>query len=791
MDKLFIYAVSVLSFLLMPFCVEIHAAARSGLGFSVSSCSDTSVQTQPPPAAFEVSGVVLDSASRIPVAGAAVIFGNTGTGGLTYSVTGSDGKFKVSVAAGDYSITVTHVQYYDFTYKTGIASVTELSPFALKENVESLEAASVTGSYIKRRGSNYTVSVKGNPKAEGLSTLSFMGTLPGVRGLSVNDRPAVIYINDRELKMSRDQIVQYLSTVPTESIEDIRVRPSKGAVGQASRRSAAIYIRTRRNESEFISAMAMINPEYKYGVKGAKGDLSGSFGYFDKKISSLTFFYGGGFFENEGRANIVDGNEEASDARHEIASFTLDQSFVYDISDKHSIGLGLNVFYKPYELWRKDYTGGSRDYRNNSIVRYHKEEVFVQYAYKFGRRNSSFKLTADLVNGNTNVSDEYINAPEGFVPVPLMRNGVNAGIQADLSLELDDDMNLTIGTNYTGMVASTAYPDGMELSGGEKLYNVPYREGIYSAYAEYYASFWDGRLDLTAGLRYEHAFSKARPSGDSWNTYRYDDFFPYVDLTYNFKKDGYYLSLMFDRTIFRPSSGDYIPYVGRDGEQVYDVSGLSLVLPEYRNELSLTQTIGGAHTVGFSYSFNQNVYNPVYFTQDDKIVSTWTSAGSEHGFSLFADMGFWIIKYTMHIGLNLKGQYNMLENIAGDSFNSWEGRVSARLWFQLSKSWTMALTGSYNSPSKSFSKIYDDNWSAGIAAGTDLGKNWHLTLYLYDVLNNRKSRSRSIMPGLPYESIYMYDSARAGFTLTYKFSNYRGKRASRINTVSGRSVSGN
>ena len=174
MDKLFIYAVSVLSFLLMPFCVEIHAAARSGLGFSASSCSDTSVQTQPPPASFEVSGVVLDSASLSPVAGAAVIFGNTGTGGLTYAVTGSDGRFKVSVAAGDYSITVTHVQYYDFTYKTGIASVTELSPFALKENVESLEAASVTGSYIKRKGSNYTVSVKGNPKAEGLSTLSFM-----------------------------------------------------------------------------------------------------------------------------------------------------------------------------------------------------------------------------------------------------------------------------------------------------------------------------------------------------------------------------------------------------------------------------------------------------------------------------------------------------------------------------------------------------------------------------------------------------------------------------------------
>ena len=486
----------------------------------------------------------------------------------------------------------------------------------------------------------------------------------------------------------------------------------------------------------------------------------------------------------------MDGNKEASDARHEIAYFILDQSFVYDISDKHSIGLGLNVFYKPYELWRKDYTGGSRDYRNNSIIRYHKEEVFVQYAYKFGRRNSSFKLTADLVNGNMKASDEYINAPEGFFPVPSKESGLNAGIQADLSLELDDGMNLTIGTNYTGMVASTVYPDGMELFCGEKLYNVPYREGIYSAYAEYYASFWDGRLDLTAGLRYEHAFSKARPSGDSWNTYRYDDFFPYVDLTYNFKKDGYYLSLMFDRSMSRPHSDDYIPYVGRDGEQVYDVSGLSLVLPEYRNELSLTQTIDGEHTVGFSYNFNQNVNSPVYFTQCDKIVSTWTSAGNGHGFSLFADMGFWIKKYTMHIGLNLRGRYSMLENIAGDSFDSWEGRVSARLWFRLSKSWTMALTGSYNSPYKSFSEMNNDDWHTGISAGADLGKNWHLTLYLYDVLNNRKSRSRSIMPGLPYESIYIYDTACAGFTLTYKFSNYRGKKASKINAVSGRSVSG-
>lgn len=132
----------------------------------------------------------------------------------------------------------------------------------------------------------------------------------------------------------------------------------------------------------------------------------------------------------------------------------------------------------------------------------------------------------------------------------------------------------------------------------------------------------------------------------------------------------------------------------------------------------------------------------------------------------------------------------MLENIAGDSFDSWEGRVSARLWFRLSKSWTMALTGSYNSPYKSFSEMNNDDWHTGISAGADLGKNWHLTLYLYDVLNNRKSRSRSIMPGLPYESIYIYDTACAGFTLTYKFSNYRGKKASKINSVSGRAVSG-
>ena len=789
MDKLFIYAVSVLSFLLMPFCVEIHAAARSGLGFSVSSCSDTSVRTQPPPAAFEVSGVVLDSASRVPVAGAAVIFGNTGTGGLTYAVTGSDGRFKVSVAAGDYSITVTHVQYYDFTYKTGIVSVTELSPFVLKENVESLEAASVTGSYIKRRGSNYTVSVKGNPKAEGLSTLSFMNSLPGVSGLSVNNRYAVVYINDRELKMPPDQIVQYLSNIPTESIEDIRVRPSKGAVGQASRRNAAIYIRTRRNESEFISAQASIAPEYHYEADGIFGILNGSFGYFDKKVSSLTYFLGSGFLDHEKGEYKVGDNSESHVSEHINSYFTLDQSFVYDITEKHSIGAGLNLSYKPYESWQTDYTGGSQEYSSNSNIMFHSEELFIQYAYKFGDRDNSFKLTADMVNSGVNSFSEFVNAPEDFVSVPSKENGLNAGIQTDLSLVLGDDMDLTAGMSYTGMVSETRYPEGMKILNGENIDYVPYTEGIYSVYAEYFASFLENRLDITAGLRYEHSFSKVRNlESKERRTYRYDDFFPYVDLTYNFKKDGYYLSLMFDRSIYRPSSSDYIPYFERGNEHVYSAGGFGVILPEYSNEISLTQTLGGVHTVGLSYLWRLNTNLPVLTAWGDDIISSWSSAGNEQNVSLFTNLNFWIIKDIMHLRLNLRGQYNMMENIAGNVFDSWQGSVSARLFFILSKSWKLALSGYYMSANKSLTSIGRPRWSASITVGTDIGKNWKLLLNLSDVLHDKGIFSKSILPGVDYESLLVGNRAYAGFTLTYKFSNYRGKMATRIKDVGGRAV---
>lgn len=739
MDKLFIYAVSVLSFLLMPFCVEIHAVSRSGLGFSVSSCSDTSVRTQPPPAAFEVSGVVLDSASRVPVAGAAVIFGNTGTGGLTYSVTGSDGKFKVSVAAGDYSITVTHVRYYDFTYKTGIASVTELSPFALKENVESLEAASVTGSYIKRRGSNYTVSIKGNPKAEGLSTLSFMGTLPGVRGLSVNDRPAVIYINDRELKMSRDQIVQYLSTVPTESIEDIRVRPSKGAVGQASRRNAAIYIRTRRNESEFISAQASIAPEYHYEADGIFGILNGSFGYFDKKVSSLTYFSGNGLLENTNSENMVGSNSEKSESKRTFYAFNVDQSFVYDISDRHSVSFGVNLFYKPDERSKNDYSGGAFDWGRDDKTMMHREELFFQYEYTFGKRESSFKLTADVMNTDHSFTELFINAPEDYDAMPKKDNSLNWALQADLYLVLGDDMDLTIGSNYMGMYSNTEYPLGMEaLYGTGKIFHVPYNEGIYSVYAEYYASLFDYKLDLTAGFRYEHAFIKTLEYGSrQMKVLRYDDFFPYVDLTYNYEKEGYYLSLMFDRSIYRPNVNSLVPYISREGEHLFEAEGLTLMPPEYYNEISLAQTFAGKHTLSLSYSWQKNVESPVYVSiGDDNIMTVWDSGGNVRDLSLSASTKFWAVKDLMWIDLHLNGSYNMLENVAGNVFDSWTGSVSANLLFMLPKSWRLSLSGSYLTPRKELTYTSSSIWNVSLMTHCSLGKNWSLTLYLSNFFNN-------------------------------------------------------
>ena len=85
-----------------------------------------------------------------------------------------------------------------------------------KEKIYDLEEIYVKANYIKRHGAGYVATIKGNPNALNNNVLAFMNTLPGVSGLNVYNRASKVYIDGRELKMPSNEIVNYLSGIPTE-----------------------------------------------------------------------------------------------------------------------------------------------------------------------------------------------------------------------------------------------------------------------------------------------------------------------------------------------------------------------------------------------------------------------------------------------------------------------------------------------------------------------------------------------------------------------------------------------
>lgn len=722
-----------------------------------------------------VSGVLTDSLGA-PVQDANIIFGAKGEKKTYYASSDVKGCFSVNLPDGGYSMGITHLSYKDLMAEVVIKADTTLR-YKLTASSNKLSEVKVYGDFIRRKGAGFTVKVRGNPLAEDRSVLSFMNELPGIRGTSVNGGRAAIYINGREMKMSNDELLRYLSSIPTESIEELSARASKSAAARASGAPTAIYITLRKTADPRYSGQVLLSPSLNYKNGTLSNTLGGSLGYFDKKWSSLAYVSLTKIAEEKTAENKYSGKKEMSKSDRDEWPLMFDYSLFYDIDAAHAVGVGANILYKPdYKTAFKYYGDVSSPFNKKNTMGKNREDLFINYRYFFGKRKSTWNLKADVLSDKNKHSEKYKDMANA-IGTSYNDNYLNYGLQSNLNLCLTDDAELKIGADYLSVDSYRKYD--IPFSGNIDKFK--FKEHTFGAYTEFFTPL--SFLELTVGLRYEHNFTKMTDveSPLKFKNIWDNDVFPTVDLSYN--GDNYSVSLSYDKSISRSKMSYYAPFVSQEGEFIIEETGSSpFVRPAYSNDISLSQTFANAHTFGLKYSWTKDASEDVYLREGDYIKKVELPDGLRKEFQAFYMSNLWIVKNKISTSISASGAYSDIKNEERTE-RFWLADCSASLTYHLPKSWKIEVNGSYSSPSRTSSLKTSALWNSGFSVSKNIGKNWRLTLMGDGIVHSKTITTTSTINGVDYVGTVLWNVTAIGASIVYKFNNFMGKKTLNINEV--------
>lgn len=170
----------------------------------------------------------------------------------------------------------------------------------------------------------------------------------------------------------------------------------------------------------------------------------------------------------------------------------------YSISDDHELGFGANLFYKPLENEHSVFSG--QDYvLDKSAGGQHWEELFANYDFTFGDGMNTLSLKADFMNKGDR-REESSTGPGADEVTGFTGSSMTGAAQAALSVAVTDWMEVYAGLEHLTLKSRYGYP---VLQNGISCFR--YKESTTGAYADFYFSLFDGRVDMEAGIRYEHS----------------------------------------------------------------------------------------------------------------------------------------------------------------------------------------------------------------------------------------------------------------------------------------------
>ena len=558
-------------------------------------------------------GRVIDAKGN-PVGYATIVamVGDEQVGGTTSD---EQGNFSLTLPAGEYKIIIDFVGFKTEERTVNIPTDSAMGDITLAEATTAIDEVVVKAQMIRREADRFVVDVANSDAAIGKDGTELLRQSPGVwvkdDEISINGSAGTkIFINNREIKMTGEQLVRYVKSLRAEDIAKIEVVPQTGADHDADASGGAIHITLRRRlENGVMGSVSMqtnhgkymevYNPSASINAHVGKFDLSASVAWYNTTTDAVSV-------ERTSYENLA--AELNSDSKMtyggDWGGFHV--SAVAEINPRHSVGVWAQYTGDNSESYNDSRTSFISDAikRNNKSIYdgYDTSERFaaaLNYVIKTDTLGSTLKFIVDYnQSAPTKGEDSHAMINENGIAKDSLYNYRNTSLfriaTASVARErtLSSHWKLKYGAKYTYNEINSASQyrylnAGVWMPSVVDDFDISYAENIGAAYAT--ATMNYGRFSAVVGLRGEYTYTDGgRDSGVSQN---YFSLFPNANLSFALDKSGKHsLVAQYSRSIARPSFWNLTPNRQQISDYTFQ-SGNPLLKPQYSDKITVTAVV--------------------------------------------------------------------------------------------------------------------------------------------------------------------------------------------------------
>lgn len=564
------------------------------------------------------------------------------------ALTDTLGNFTVSIAPGEYTMKIHNIAYQAFEQKINIVELSsELGIFEMEESEFQLNEVVVTASPITYEDNHFVMRVNNSPSMLNKNVTEVLQLAPGVwiddNGISINGTSGTkVFINEQEVRLSQDELVNYLRNFHSSNIARVEIIPQAGAEYSADSSGGVIKIILRKQQENGMMGNVMLNTfNGKYlGAYRPSATVNSRMGKWTLNALLSGHIANRDKYEQTADREYYDNNDSyfhsQSDMNRKPRSINARVGVIYELDTRNN--WGAEVEFSSFNS-RTPSTAETVIQENgitqNTISDYLRKEkdrnfaATFNYVHQLDTIGSTLKLIADYTNKHVKgTNDSYSTLQwQDQISDSIYHDNTKSNYEiysADLMLnkQFQNGIKFSVGAKYmrNNMSDSVRY-ESFYLSNWKPLddynFSLDYTENIGALYGKTVTDF--GRLNLTAGLRGEYTHTKGRD-----NTVRkhYFDLFPSVNATYSFDAMRMFMLIaQYSRSIQRPNFWYLNPNRIQYSDYSYMVGNPQL-RPTYINSFGLTAVYKYRYILSIGGNLHKDLIREV--TKTDPINSDVT-----------------------------------------------------------------------------------------------------------------------------------------------------------------------
>jgi hypothetical protein len=730
------------------------------------------------------------------------------------SYSDENGKFKIpDCSNGEYTLQISSVGYVPLSQKLTLNQTIDIGTIPLEENTEELDAVLITASKptIDKRADRLVFNVENTVLSIG-NTQNLLKKTPGVFEMEgtymVQNSPAVIYINNKRVYLTSDELSALLRGYSADNIKSVEVITNPPASYDAE-------------------GVAVININTSKGISlGYKGNVSGQWTQdtFAKYQLGSSHFYKNNWLNVYSNYNYNPRKDfKLDDAR--IGFFNPDGSrseqwFTklekVDRSAAHNFNTIVDITVN--ERNSLSFSGNFSTNQNNDVTYQNETLVLQEGATMFTGFNANSQFENNRTNGFANAQWQRILNEQG-ASLTLQGNYIftDSDQLQDLSTRFFDNDQTTTGTNsfltdtfqkidiYTAKLDFITAIGSYDFSSGLKFSNVSstssqnffdtnsgaalnpalsdlflYDENIFAAYAQIDRS-WE-KWSLAAGLRVEQTDVEGNSQSlGQVNTQEYLELFPNLALTHQLNENNSY-TLSYKRTIDRPRYTDLNPFSTFLNDFNFNTGNPNLQA-SFNNKFTLSWNHQNTWFIDTYFLYTKDLLSDVPFQNNTNNTLNIQSINLNYELQYSIDLAtYQYINRSWYTGLSTSlfymenetkaiqsGNVDVVSSTTGFYLNSFNR-------FNMSKDRTLSMDVDVSYLSSILFGTYE--WGGSFATNVSFNKSlWkrraQLTLAFNDIFSTQNQRMETRYLNQDNNYLALPETRTLSLGFTYNFGNFR------------------